>query len=144
MKEDAVRVGIATDQGGFPLKEELVSHLRAAGYEVVDFGAHVQNPDDDHPDFAIPLAEAVAAGNVGRGVAIGGRGVGVSVCVNKIPGVRAALIHDTFSARQAVEDDINIICVGGRTQSRGGHLRLLGKVASLEQQGEKHEYPAVS
>ena len=77
------------------------------------------NPGDDYPDFVIPLAEAVAAGKVDRGVAVCGSGVGASVCANKVPGVRAALIHDHFSAHQGVEDDhMNIICMGGRTVDR--------------------------
>jgi ribose 5-phosphate isomerase B len=116
-----MRIGIATDHGGFDLKEELVAQLRAAGHEIVDFGANILSPDDDYPDFVTPLAHAVAAGEVKRGVAICGSGVGASVCANKIPGVRAALIHDHFSARQGVEDDhMNIICMGGRTVGPGG------------------------
>src|SRR6266478_7308970 len=99
-----MRVGIATDHGGFTLKEELLVRLRAAGHEVVDFGAHSLNPGDDYPDFVIPLAEAVAAGKVERGIAVCGSGVGASVCANKIPGVRAGLVSDHFSARQGVED----------------------------------------
>ncbi len=87
-----MRLGIATDHGGFGLKEELVAHLRAAGHEVVDFGAHGLNPGDDYPDFVIPLAQAVVAGTVERGVAVCGSGVGASVCANKIPGVRAGLV----------------------------------------------------
>jgi ribose 5-phosphate isomerase B len=149
-----MRIGIATDHGGFGLKEALVAQLRAGGHEVVDFGAHGANPLDDYPDFVIPLAEAVANGNVERGIAICGSGVGASVCANKIPGVRAGLVHDHFSARQGVEDDhMNIICMGGRTvgpsvawdlvqaflQARFSqderHLRRLGKVARLETQG---------
>jgi ribose 5-phosphate isomerase B len=146
-----MRVGIATDHGGYGLKEELLTHLRAAGYEVVDFGAHSLNPSDDYPDFVIPLARAVAAGEVERGVAICGSGVGAAVCANKVPGVRAAIIHDHFSARQGVEDDhMNVICMGGRTVGPAvawdlvqtflaatfsqdeRHLRRLGKVAALE------------
>jgi ribose 5-phosphate isomerase B len=146
-----MHVGIATDHGGFGLKEDLVGRLRAAGHEVVDFGAHDLRPDDDYPDFVIPLAQAVAAGRVGRGVAVCGSGVGASVCANKVPGIRAALIHDHFSARQGVEDDhMNLLCLGGRTvgpevawdlvQTFLGaqfsqavrHLRRLGKVACLE------------
>jgi ribose 5-phosphate isomerase B len=149
-----MRVGIATDHGGFGLKEELVAHLRAAGHEVIDFGAHNLNPGDDYPDFVIPLAQAVAAGTVERGVAICGSGVGASVCANKVPGIRAGLVHDHFSARQGVEDDhMNIICMGGRTigplvawdlvdtflgaqfSQDQRHLRRLGKVASLELEG---------
>src|SRR5262245_10077457 len=105
-----MRVGIATDHGGFGLKEELVTQLRAAGHEVIDFGSRTLNPDDDYPDFVVPLAEAVVAGKVERGVAVCGSGVGASICVNKVRGVKAALIHDHFSARQGVEDDhMNII-----------------------------------
>ena len=110
-----MRVGIATDHGGFGLKEELVAQLRAVGPEVVDFGAHGLTPSDDYPDFVVPLARAVAEGKVESGVAICGSGVGASVCAN-LPGVRAGLVHDHFSARQGVEDDhMNIICMGGRT-----------------------------
>jgi hypothetical protein len=81
-----MRVGIATDHGGFILKEELLVQLRAAGHDVVDFGAHELNPADDCPDMVIPLAQAVAAGKVTRGIAICGSGVGASVCANKVPG----------------------------------------------------------
>jgi ribose 5-phosphate isomerase B len=106
-----MRIGIATDHGGFGLKEELLTQLRNTGHEVVDFGAHTLTPDDDYPDFVVPLARAVVGGKVDRGLAICGSGVGASVCANKVPGVRAALIHDHFSARQGVEDDhMNILC----------------------------------
>jgi ribose 5-phosphate isomerase B len=150
-----MRVGIATDHGGFDLKEELVKQLSQAGHEVVDFGAHELCGGDDYPDYVVPLAKAVAAQEVDRGVAICGSGVGASVCANKIPGIRAALIHDHFSARQGVEDDhMNILCMGGRTVgpavaldlvqtfldaqfSRAErHLRRLSKVALLEEQKE--------
>jgi ribose 5-phosphate isomerase B len=146
-----MHIGIATDHGGFELKEDLVARLRAAGHEVTDFGAHSLNPGDDFPDFVIPLARAVAAGTVERGIAVCGSGVGASVCANKISGVRASLVSDHFTARQGVEDDhMNIICLGGRAvgpfvawdlietflQARFGqaerYLRRLGKMASLE------------
>src|SRR5437899_5452309 len=111
-----MNVGIATDHGGFDLKADLIARLRAAGHDVVDFGADKLSPDDDYPDFVIPLAQAVSAGKVERGIAVCGSGVGASVCANKVPGVRAGLIGDHFSARQGVEDDhMNIICMGGRT-----------------------------
>jgi ribose 5-phosphate isomerase B len=84
-----MRIGIATDHGGFGLKEELLAHLRDAGYEVVDLGAHSLNPSDDYPDFVIPLARAVAAGEVERGVALCGSGVGAAVCANKVAGILA-------------------------------------------------------
>ena len=146
-----MRVGIATDHGGLALKKECVAQLRGSGHEVVDFGAHSLNPDDDYPDVVISLARAVAAGKVDRGVAICGSGVGASVCANKIAGIRAALIHDHFSARQGVEDDhMNILCMGGRTMGPAlawdlietflaaefsgaeRHLRRLSKVTLLE------------
>jgi ribose 5-phosphate isomerase B len=110
-----MRVGLATDHGGFDLKERIDEALRGAGYEVVDFGAYNLVPDDDYPDFVVPLARAVAEGRVTRGIAICGSGVGASVAANKIPGVRAGLVHDIFSAHQGVEDDnMNMICLGGR------------------------------
>jgi ribose 5-phosphate isomerase B len=146
-----MRIGIATDHGGFSLKEEIVAQLQAAGHEVIDFGAHKLNSNDDYPDFVTPLANAVVAGEVERGVAICGSGVGASVCANKVPGARASLIHDHFSARQGVEDDhMNILCMGGRTvgpavawdlvqtfleaeySQAERHLRRLGKVTALE------------
>ena len=108
------RVGVAADHGGFELKEFLAGKLRAAGYEVTDFGDHELRSDDDYPDFIIPLARAVAAGTVDRGVGICGSGVGASVAANKVAGVRAGLIDENFSAHQGVEDDdLNMICFGG-------------------------------
>jgi ribose 5-phosphate isomerase B len=146
-----MRIGIATDHAGFALERELTRRLRAAGHDVVEFGAHALDPADDYPDFMIPLARAVAAGDVARGIGVCGSGVGASVCANKIHGVRAALIHDHFSARQGVEDDdMNILCVGGRTvgpdlawdlvetylaakfSGAERHRRRLAKVAALE------------
>ncbi|MDR3632896.1 MAG: RpiB/LacA/LacB family sugar-phosphate isomerase [Isosphaeraceae bacterium] len=110
-----MRVGIAADHGGFALKELVSEFLRASGHEVVDFGAHRLDPEDDYPDFVIPLARALAAGEVERGVALCGSGVGASIAANKIPDVRAGLIHDVFSAHQGVEDDdMNVFCLGGK------------------------------
>ena len=110
-----MRVGIAVDHGGFELKVQLIVALKAAGYEVVDFGAYELVMGDDYPDFVVPLARAVAKGEVTRGVAICGSGVGACVVANKIQGVRASLIHEDFSAHQGVEDDdMNMICLGGR------------------------------
>jgi len=147
-----MRIGIATDHGGFALKEDLADRLRAEGHEVTDFGAYSLEPGDDYPDFVIPLAEAVSAGKVERGVAVCGSGVGACVCVNKVPGAHACMISDHFSARQGVEDDhMNIICLGGRTvgpmvawdlvqtflsseySQAERHLRRLAKVAALEE-----------
>lgn len=148
-----MRIGIAADHGGFELKQELSARLREAGHEVIDFGAGKLVADDDYPDFVIPLARAVASGDVSRGIAVCGSGVGASVCANKVQGVRASLIGDHFSARQGVEDDhMNILCLGGRTMGPAlawdltqaflaaefsqadRHLRRLRKVTALEGQ----------
>ena len=111
-----MRVGIAADHGGFEMKQELSKLLVNEGYEVVDFGNTVLDTNDDYPDFAVPLARAVASLEVDRGILLCGSGVGASVAANKVWGARAGLCHDDFSARQGVEDDdMNIICFGGRT-----------------------------
>jgi ribose 5-phosphate isomerase B len=145
------RIGVAADHGGFDLKEKLVGLLRAAGYDVTDFGDLKREPGDDYPDFVVPLARAVAGAIVDRGVAVCGRGVGTCVAANKVPGVRASLIHENFSAHQGVEDDdLNVICLGGhvvgdafawelvktflaaRFTGAERHRRRLAKVAKLE------------
>ena len=110
-----MRIGVAADHGGFELKVQLTAALKAAGYQVADFGAQELVTGDDYPDFVVPMARAVAGGEVARGLAICGSGVGACVAANKVPGVRAALITDSFSAHQGVEDDdMNVMCLGGR------------------------------
>lgn len=110
-----MRIGMAADHGGFEMKVQLTAALQAAGYEVTDFGAHELVTGDDYPDFVVPLARAVARGEVTRGLAICGSGVGACVAANKVSGVRAALITDSFSAHQGVEDDnMNVMCLGGQ------------------------------
>ena len=152
------KVGIAADHGGFALKEELVAVLKSNGYAVTDYGAYSFTENDDYPDLVIPLARAVANGQVERGIAVCGSGVGACIAVNKIPGVRAALIHDAFSAHQGVEDDdMNIICLGGRVVASSiaweliqaflhakftgaeRHRRRLAKVAMLERERNADE-----
>ncbi|HEX9079616.1 MAG TPA: RpiB/LacA/LacB family sugar-phosphate isomerase [Desulfuromonadaceae bacterium] len=147
-----MRIGIAADHGGFTMKERMAAALREAGYDVTDFGAAHLDPEDDYPDFVIPLARAVGTGNVERGIAFCTSGVGASIAANKVPGARAALIHDDYSARQGVEhDDMNIICLGSRVvgyaqawelvrtflgatfSGAARHRRRLAKVAALEQ-----------
>lgn len=144
-------IGIAADHGGFELKQYLVGMLREAGYLVTDFGDRRSQPDDDYPDFVVPLARAIAAGTVDRGIAICGSGVGASIAANKVAGVRACLIDESFPARQGVEDDdLNLICLGGlvvghavawelvqtflRARFSGAerHRRRLAKVSALE------------
>ena len=147
-----MRVAIGADHGGFDMKSQLAALLAQAGHQVVDCGNKVFDPDDDYPDFAIPLARAVAEEQVDRGVLVCGSGVGASVAANKVNGVRAALVHDNYSARQGVEDDnMNVLCLGGRTtgvavawdcvrnfldaQFSGAerHRRRLAKVEQLEE-----------
>jgi ribose 5-phosphate isomerase B len=120
MADVSLRVGIAADHGGFELKEALIVSLRSTGVDILDLGAFALNPGDDYPDYIIPLAMAVASGQITRGVALCGSGVGASIAANKIAGARAGLIHDLFSARQGVEDDdMNIICLGGSVTQVG-------------------------
>jgi ribose 5-phosphate isomerase B len=144
-------IGLAADHGGFELRQFLLGRLREADYDVTDFGDRLPQPEDDYPDFVVPLARAVARGEVRRGIAICGSGVGASIAANKVAGVRACLIHETFSARQGVEDDdLNLICLGGlvvghatawelvqvflaaRFSGAERHRRRLAKIAALE------------
>ncbi|HTP65348.1 MAG TPA: RpiB/LacA/LacB family sugar-phosphate isomerase [Geobacteraceae bacterium] len=148
-----MRIGIAADHGGFSMKERMVLLLGESGHDVSDFGAFRLDPGDDYPDFVIPLARAVADGAVDRGIALCSSGVGASIAANKVHGVRAALVHDDYSAHQGVEDDdMNIICLGslviGFAQARElvkaflaasfsgaeRHRRRLAKVAALEEE----------
>ncbi|MBC7555337.1 MAG: RpiB/LacA/LacB family sugar-phosphate isomerase [Chryseobacterium sp.] len=146
-----MKIGICADHGGFKLKEKIKFFLTLNNFECVDFGANELNNADDFPDFVIPLAKAVALNEVFRGIAICGSGVGACVAANKVPGVRAALITDYFSAHQGVEDDdMNLICLGGRVTGYASaeelvlaflkakfigaerHLRRLHKIQNLE------------
>jgi ribose 5-phosphate isomerase B len=132
-----MRVGIAADHGGFALKALLAESLSADDYTIVDFGARELNPDDDYPDFIIPLAKAVAAGEVERGVALCGSGVGASIAANKISGVRAGLIHDVFSAHQGVEDDdMNVFCLGGKVIGSALALELIERFLRAQFSGK--------
>lgn len=108
------RVALGADHGGFALKNELASRLYQS-YEIMDLGAHTNDPKDDYPDFAEAVARAVASGQVERGIIICGSGIGACIAANKIPGVRAGTCHDTYSAHQGVEhDDMNVLCLGAR------------------------------
>ncbi len=152
-----MRVGIGADHGGFQMKEELAQKLATEGHEAIDFGNKVFDSNDDYPDFAIPLARAVASGQVERGILVCGSGVGASIAANKVTGARAALCHDDYSARQGVEDDdMNILCLGGRTtgvavawdctrsflsarfSEAARHRRRLEKVTQLEHGAATH------
>ena len=148
-----MRIGIAADHGGFELKKQLIGVLQEWGHTVTDYGAPSLDTGDDYPDYVVPLARDVAIGEQERGIAICGSGIGASVAANKVTGVRAALVHDAFSAHQGVEDDdMNVMCIGARVvgialvqdlvriylQARFSgaerHRRRLGKVAVLEKE----------
>jgi ribose 5-phosphate isomerase B len=147
------KIGLSADHGGFELKEFLKKALAARGYEITDFGNHQLSGEDDYPDFVIPMAKAVSHGEIERGIAVCGSGVGACIAVNKIRGARACLINDSFSAHQGVEDDdMNVICLGGRIMGQSlaleiaeiflsagfsgaeRHKRRVAKVAELESQ----------
>ncbi|MCA6067942.1 RpiB/LacA/LacB family sugar-phosphate isomerase [Chryseobacterium sp. RG1] len=146
-----IKIGICADHGGFELKEKIKSFLAENQFEPIDYGATELNSSDDFPDFVIPLAKAVASKEVFRGIAICGSGVGACIAANKIPNIRAALITEHFSAHQGVEDDdMNLICLGGRITGYAvaeelvlaflnaefigaeRHLRRLAKIQNLE------------
>jgi ribose 5-phosphate isomerase B len=146
-----VKVGVGADHAGYPLKQELIPSLRALGHEVTDLGTDSTEPVD-YPDVAVAVAGAVVGGTVERGVLICGSGVGASVAANKLPGIRAGLCHDTYSAHQGVEhDDMNILVLGARVigtelarelvrffldarvTHEQRHERRLGKIRALEQ-----------
>ncbi|MFC1979910.1 ribose 5-phosphate isomerase B [Chloroflexota bacterium] len=147
-------IALGTDHGGFELKNKISSWMRE-GYEILDMGAHKLDPADDYPDSAFAVARAVALGKAQRGILICGSGVGSCIAANKIPGVRACLCHDTYSAQQGVEhDDMNILCLGARVvgvelsrvlvtaflnarfSGEERHRRRLEKILAIEQQGE--------
>jgi ribose 5-phosphate isomerase B len=146
-----MRIAVACDHAGFPLKAGVVDDLRRLGHSVEDLGTDSTDPVD-YPDFARAVAVAVASGRCERGVVICGSGVGASVAATKVPGVRAAMCHDTFSARQGVEDDdMNVLSLGARvigpslaaelirafTAARFSnaerHVRRLGKIDAIEE-----------
>ncbi|MBI4202497.1 MAG: ribose 5-phosphate isomerase B [Chloroflexi bacterium] len=148
-----MRIVIAADHAGLSLKDELAPFLVRSGYQVVDLGAYQYDGSDDYPDFAKAVADAIASSQAERGIVVCGSGVGACIVANKIPGVRAAVCHDTYSAHQGVEhDDMNVLCVGGRVigaevakeaalaflQARFSgeerHLRRLNKLRAIEEQ----------
>lgn len=146
-----MRIAIGADHAGFDLKQIIAAYLRYHGYEVIDLGTDSDEPVD-YPDFAEAVAKSLLAGEAERGLLICGSGVGASVAANKLPGIRAGLCHDTYSARQGVEhDDMNILVLGARiigtevarelvdnflaAKFNGAerHRRRVGKIRALEQ-----------
>ena len=109
-----MKIAIASDHAGFPLKEEVRAHVARLGHEVQDLGAYNTEPSD-YPDFAVLVGNSLIAGTAERGILICGSGVGVSIAANKMPGVRAGMCHDTYSAHQGVEhDEMNVLVLGAR------------------------------
>jgi ribose 5-phosphate isomerase B len=150
-----VRVAIGFDHAGFPLKGVVVALLEELGHEAVDFGTDSTQPVD-YPDFARKVAVAVVSGKCDRGILVCGSGVGASVAATKVPGIRSALCHDTFSARQGVEDDdMNVICLGARVigpalagevmkaflgakfSGAERHVRRVGKIRAIEEDARR-------
>ena len=132
-----MRFAVAADHAGFPLKDPIIKELRALGHEVVDMGTDSTDAVD-YPDFAAAVAGAVADGTAERGVLVCGSGVGASVAANKVPGVRAAVCHDTYSAHQGVEhDDMNVLSVGARVVGEEVVLELVRAFASARFSGEE-------
>ncbi len=145
-----MRIAIGSDHAGFELKQQLIAYLKQTGYEVMDLGTNSTDPVD-YPDYAEKVADAVVGGNVERGIVICGSGVGASVAANKVPGIRAGICHDTYSAHQGVEhDDINVLVLGARIigvelakeivrsflgarfSEEERHVRRLNKVKAIE------------
>ena len=152
-----MQVAIGADHGGYTLKSDMVRVLESLGHDVIDKGAHSFDAEDDFPDFAAPVAEAVQTGDAERGIILCGSGVGACIAANKFPGVRAGLCHDTYSAAQGVRhDDMNVLCLGARvigvalaedlvTSFLGASLeseprfqRRLDKVAAIENEQMSH------
>jgi ribose 5-phosphate isomerase B len=149
-----MRISVAADHAGFPLNERVISELRDAGHEIQDFGTHDGTLEDDYPDYALMVGQAVRSGQADVGLLICGSGVGASVAANKLRGVRAALCGDTYSAHQSREhDDCNVLCLGARVvgvelaleivraflsarfTGEERHRRRLAKINDIEKQG---------
>ena len=109
-----MKIAIAGDHAGFPLKKWITAELRKEGHEIIDLGTHDETPSD-YPDFARAIGKAITSGQAGRGILICGSGIGACVAANKIKGIRAGVAHDTYSGHQGVEhDDMNVLCLGAR------------------------------
>jgi ribose 5-phosphate isomerase B len=149
-----MKIAVAADHGGFPLKAKVIETIRAAGHEVLDLGTNSPDPVD-YPDYAKALGEAIQQGKAERGVLLCGSGVGACVAVNKMRGIRGGICHDTYSAHQGVEhDDMNVLCLGARIigpellpelvrafigakfTAEERHLRRVGKVKKMEEEGK--------
>jgi ribose 5-phosphate isomerase B len=133
-----MKIAIGADHGGYPLNERVLEELRAAGHELEDFGTHDGSQPDDYPDYAWQVGEAVRAGRAEIGIVICGSGVGANVAANKIRGVRAALVADTYSAHQCREhDDCNVLCLGARVVGSELALEIVRAFVNARFTGEE-------
>ena len=132
-----MRIAVAADHAGFPLKQPIVDELRRLGHEATDLGTHSAEPVD-YPDIAELLGEALRRGDADRGIMICGSGVGASVAANKLPGIRAAVAHDTYSAHQGVEhDDMNVLAIGARVIGQEVAMELVRAFVSAAFSGDE-------
>jgi ribose 5-phosphate isomerase B len=133
-----MKIVIGADHAGFDLKQEVSQHLKELGHEIVDVGTHEPNQPDDYPDFAKLVARQVQSGSVERGVLICGSGVGASVAASKFKGIRAAICHDHYSARQGVEhDDMNVLVLGSRVIGSSNAIDLVDAYIGAKFSGEE-------
>jgi ribose 5-phosphate isomerase B len=133
-----MRVAFAADHGGADLKAELLARLADSGHELVDLGGDGSDRNDDYPDVARRLAFAIRDGEADRGILVCGSGIGASVAANKVRGIRAAVAHDTYSARQGVEhDDMNVLCLGGRVIGPEPAVECAGAFLAARFSGEE-------
>ena len=128
-----MRVAVGADHAGFNLRDAVISTIETAGHEVIDLGAHSYDGEDDYPDRAAPVAEAVTNGDADRGIIVCGSGIGAAITANKFKGVRASVCHDSYSAAQGVEhDDMNVLCIGGRVVGDAIATQLVEAFLSAE------------
>lgn len=133
-----MKVAIAADHAGLPLKEAMGKLITSLGHEVLDLGAHAYDKDDDYPDFARYIGNALQHGQADRGVLLCGSGVGASITANKMKGIRAAVCHDAYSAGQGVEhDDMNVLCMGSRIVGESLASALVESFLSAKFTGEE-------
>ncbi|WP_426983558.1 ribose 5-phosphate isomerase B [Brevibacillus borstelensis] len=135
-----MKVAIGADHGGYKLKEEIKKLLATMNVEVADFGCSCED-SVDYPDYALPVAEKVAAGEFDRGILVCGTGIGMSIAANKVPGIRCALVHDTFSARATREhNNTNVLAMGERVIGPGLALDIVKIWLETDFQGGRHEH----
>jgi len=131
-----MRLALSADHAGYQLKQDLAAQLTRQGHEVLDLGTHSLAPVD-YPDAADAVARILREGQADRGIIVCGSGAGVSIAASKFPGIRAAVCHDTYSARQAVEhDDMNVLCLGSRVIGPALALEVVGAFVGAAFSGE--------